>query len=159
MRSSLRPVVIVLCLLVVAGCTRSKDRDLGDALLEGRWNDARDLVRDGASIDAPQSVRFGEPVLARLATLPSSEGVRIALELGADPNRGDYIGRTPLMFAAANDRVETMGLLIAAGADVNAWAAGGRSAIAAAKYAEAKQAISVLMAAGARDEPSRRLFP
>jgi len=159
MRTAPRAAVAAVALLTLAACVRTRDQDLGRALLGGNWQEARDLVRDGASIDAPQSVRFGEPVLARLATLPSAEGVKVALELGANPNRGDYIGRTPIMFAAANNRLETMRLLIAAGADVDAEAAGGRSAIGAAKHAEAREAVALLLASGAHDLEARRLFP
>lgn len=154
------PIVFVaLALLAVAGCTRSHDRDLGRALLAAKWQTARDLVRDGANVNAPLSVRFGEPVLARLATLPDAEGVRVALELGALADRGDYIGRTPLMFAAANNRTESMRLLLEAGADVNADAAGGRTAVGAAKFAQAHEALALLYASGAHDLPPRKLFP
>ena len=159
MRTLVGSTAALVLLLFAAACTRSNDRALGQALMDGRWQDARDLVRNGASIDAPQSVRFGEPILARLATMDKVEGVKVALELGADPNRADYIGRTPLMFAAWKNQLETMRILITAGADVNAWAAGGRSAIGAAKYEKHDAAVAVLLAAGARDDAPRRLFP
>ncbi|MFG2545068.1 ankyrin repeat domain-containing protein [Streptomyces sp. NPDC048594] len=46
--------------------------------------------------------------------------VRAALRAGADPEARDRQGRTPLLLAALADRVEIAGLLVAAGADVDA---------------------------------------
>jgi ankyrin repeat protein len=144
---------------VLAGCTKSLDRDLGRALIGGDAEQARRLVGQGADINAPQSVRYGEPILVRLAVLPSASGVRAALELGADPDRGDFVGRTALMVAAAANRTDAMRLLIDAGADVDLEGAAGRTALGAAKAAGATEAIAVLVAAGARDVEAKALYP
>ena len=145
--------------LVLAGCTKPRDRDLGRALLGGDVEQARHLVKQGADINAPQSVRYGEPILVRLAVLPSASGVKAALELGADPNRGDFVGRTALMVAAEGNRTDAMRALLDAGADVNLEGAAGRTALGAAKAAGATEAIALLLASGAKDVEPKALYP
>jgi ankyrin repeat protein len=155
----MRRVVLAVAVVALAACTKPLDRDLGRALLGGDVEQARRLVEQGADINAPQSVRYGEPILVRLSVMPGPSGVKAALELGADPNRGDFIGRTALMVAAAGNRAESMRLLIAAGADVNLEATGGRTALGAAKAAGSTEAIAILAAAGARDVEAKALYP
>ena len=154
-----RRAVLLAGVALLAACTKPLDRDLGRALLGGDAEQARRLVKEGADINAPQSVRYGEPILVRLAVLPRASGVKTALELGADPNRGDFVGRTALMVAAAANRTEAMGLLIDAGADVNFEAAAGRTALGAAKAEGASEAIAMLLAAGAKDVEAKALYP
>lgn len=154
-----RLLAIAAATVALAGCTKPLDRDLGRALIGGDAAQARRLVKEGADINAPQSVRYGEPILVRLAILPSASGVKTALELGADPNRGDFVGRTALMVAAAANRTEAMRLLLDAGADVNLEGAAGRTALGAAKAAGAAEAIAILVAAGAKDVEAKALYP
>ncbi|HEX6850380.1 MAG TPA: ankyrin repeat domain-containing protein [Candidatus Polarisedimenticolaceae bacterium] len=151
--------VLLAGVAILAACTKPLDRDLGRALIGGDVEQARRLVKEGADINAPQSVRYGEPILVRLAVLPSASGVKTAIELGADPNRGDFVGRTALMVAAAANRTEAMRLLIDAGADVNLEAAAGRTALGAAKAEGSTEAIALLVAAGARDAEPKALYP
>ncbi|MEU2966179.1 ankyrin repeat domain-containing protein [Streptomyces ardesiacus] len=49
-----------------------------------------------------------------------ADAARAALRAGADRERRDEQGRTPLLLAALADRVAVAGVLVAAGADVNA---------------------------------------
>ena len=51
----------------------------------------------------------------------------LLLKAGADPNSADRAGRTPLMFAGAQGRLELVQILLAGGADVEAKAANGKS--------------------------------
>ncbi|WP_428264346.1 ankyrin repeat domain-containing protein [Haliangium sp.] len=51
--------------------------------------------------------------------------VRVLLEAGAEVERGDYDGTTPLMVAAESGSMETVEVLVGAGADVNRWIGGG----------------------------------
>ena len=154
-----RLLAVAALSVAMTGCTKALDRDLGRALIGGDVEQARRLVKEGADINAPQSVRYGEPILVRLAVLPSASGVKTAIELGADPNRGDFVGRTALMVAAAANRTDAMRLLIDAGADVNLEGAAGRTALGAAKAAGATEAIALLVAAGARDAEPKALYP
>lgn len=70
-----------------------------------------------AGVSSAGTIRNTEPEL-----------VALLLKAGADPNSGDRAGRSPLMFAAAQGRVELVEVLLAGGADVEAKAANGRTA-------------------------------
>ena len=70
-----------------------------------------------AGASSRESVRNTEPEL-----------VALLLKAGADPNSTDRAGRTPLMFAAAQGRVELVQVLLAGVADVEAKAANGKTA-------------------------------
>jgi len=58
-----------------------------------------------------------DPPLQNAVTRP--EVVKVLLEHKADPNIANVLGRTPLMTAALYDNLESVNLLLAAGADVN----------------------------------------
>jgi uncharacterized protein len=73
------------------------------------------------------------------------------LASGVDINSRDKRGFTPLMYAAANDRVETIALLVRRGADVNARSDIGETAvICAIRYGRGKpETLKALIDAGA----------
>ena len=71
----------------------------------------------GAGAEPAETIRNPEPEL-----------VALLLKAGADPNSADRAGRTPLMFAAAQGRLELAQALLAGGADVEAKAANGKTA-------------------------------
>jgi ankyrin repeat protein len=78
---------------------------------------------------------------------------RLLLERGANVNAKDDEGNTALMFAAANNNVEMLRLLIDAGADLNVKENRYHSsALDRALGAEHRQAVELLLAAGAADE-------
>jgi uncharacterized protein len=58
-----------------------------------------------------------DPPLQNAVTRP--EVVKVLLEHKADPNIANGLGRTPLMTAALYDNLESVNLLLAAGADIN----------------------------------------
>ncbi|MGD8567153.1 MAG: ankyrin repeat domain-containing protein, partial [Gammaproteobacteria bacterium] len=58
-----------------------------------------------------------------------SAGVRDLVEMGADPNRRDKFGRTPLMEAAYNGHADTIEMLLKKGAQVNVKDGAGSSAL------------------------------
>jgi hypothetical protein len=60
---------------------------------------------------------FQDPPLQNAVTRP--EVVKVLLEHKADPNIQNMLGRTPLMTAALYDNLESVNLLLAAGADIN----------------------------------------
>jgi ankyrin repeat protein len=70
--------------------------------------------------------------------------VRALLQAGADINGRDFMGRTPLMFAASDTRIEILRMLLEAGADVNATDAKGGNALRHALEAEAEKAAELL---------------
>jgi ankyrin repeat protein len=57
-----------------------------------------------------------------------ADKVALLLVAGADPNTRDAAGRTPLMFAAAQERLAMVQVLLARGADVEVRATNGRMA-------------------------------
>ena len=80
-------------------------------------------------------------------------GIEAALAAGADVNaldtRSSRNGRRPLNWAASNNRVTAIQLLLKRGADVNAQNLSGFTALAHAAEAGAAEAAKVLLAAGA----------
>lgn len=62
------------------------------------------------------------------------------------------------MYAATNGRVENMRLLAAAGADVNASADRGQTALSIAKARNHLDAVEVLRSLGAKDDPAQDAF-
>jgi ankyrin repeat protein len=70
-----------------------------------------------AGATSAETIRNTEPEL-----------VALLLKAGADSNSADRAGRTPLMFAAAQGRLELVQVLLAGGADVEAKAANGKTA-------------------------------
>jgi ankyrin repeat protein len=73
---------------------------------------------------------------------PEPELVALLLKAGADPNSADRAGRTPLMFAAAQGRVELVQVLLAGGAAVEAKAANGKTAWQVATGEEGMRVLS-----------------
>src|SRR5438477_2581777 len=69
--------------------------------------------------EAPAPMRGNDGLLSS-AIHDNAEGVVYALAHGGDCDCRDDMGRTPLMWAAANGSVRVAERLIAAGADVNA---------------------------------------
>jgi uncharacterized protein len=96
-----------------------------------------------ASTDAEKLLKAAE----------AGDGARIEALLanGVDINSRDKRGFTPLMYAAANDRVETIAFLVRRGADVNARSDIGETAvICAIRYGRGKpETLKALIDAGA----------
>ncbi len=77
--------------------------------------------------------------------------VRLLLEKGAVATAKTKQGRTPVMAASACDGgAETVGLLLAKGADVNAVSADGQTAMMEAAFAGGPRVMRVLLEAGAK---------
>jgi ankyrin repeat protein len=73
------------------------------------------------NVDVHARTRMGNDALLMAARKAgNSTAVKLLLESGADPNTRNAFGATPLMCAVAAEDEESAGVLIAAGADVNA---------------------------------------
>ena len=78
------------------------------------------------------------------------EGVRAALDAGADLEARDELGRTSLMYAAwLNENPEVVQALLDAGADLEARNEGWTSLLFAARNNENPEVVQVLLGAGA----------
>ena len=92
----------------------------------------------------------GRPVLVEAAKRGCHEIVRALMKKGADPNKRDELGSTALHVAVVAGHVETVKVLAAGGADVNA-AMAGHWAITPLMLAAAKDAeiVKILLEKGA----------
>ena len=76
------------------------------------------LLEGGANVNATTTNSLATALHLAAQTVGGAESVKVLLEHGADPNaREGSAGQTPLMFAAARNRVESVELLLEAGAD------------------------------------------
>ena len=78
----------------------------------------RALLQGGAEVNATTSNSLVTALHLAAQEAGGAESVKVLLEYGADPNAKEgSAGQTPLMFAAARNRVESIELLLDAGAD------------------------------------------
>lgn len=101
----------------------------------------------GAAAAAPTEAEK----LLRAAEAGDATRIEALLANGVDINSRDKRGFTPLMYAAANDRVETIAFLVRRGADLNARSDIGETAvICAIRYGRGKpETLKTLIDAGA----------
>ena len=175
--------VALVAFAVLPGCVRPPPDDLADAARRGDVEVVARLVRDGVPIDSPSdeppllaAVRGGHAdaiaILARAthavdaASGPrkrtalhdamftaDADGVRLLLAAGADPNRPDAEGDTPLHVAVTVDESRApllVPLLLAAGADPKRVDFRGFSPLHAAARAGNAAAIKLLGASEAK---------
>ncbi|MBZ5623439.1 MAG: ankyrin repeat domain-containing protein [Acidobacteriia bacterium] len=122
----------------------------------------RFLLAKGANVNAANTfsgeVKFGKILLIGLTPLMlaapycSAEMTRTLLDAGAKVNVKDIREMTALMLAVASDRQDavTVGLLLKAGADVNAKSKAGETALDWARKFGNREAVAALTATGAR---------
>ena len=78
----------------------------------------RTLLEGGADVSATTTNSFATALHLAAQEVGGAESVEVLLEYSADPNAKEgSAGQTPLMFAAARNRVESVELLLDAGAD------------------------------------------
>ncbi len=89
-------------------------------IASGQANGAivRMLLQAGADVNATTTNSLATALHLAAQAVGGTESVKALLEYGADVNaREGAAGQTPLMFAAAENRVESVELLLGAGAD------------------------------------------
>jgi ankyrin repeat protein len=139
-----RPLQALGAGVVIAGlaaCAASPaDRKLLRAAYAGDDARVRAALSEGASADATQP--DGRTALMLAAESGDVEAVRALLERGADPNAQAVYGETALMLADP----DVVGILVEAGADVDARNGTGRTALISATDVDK---VRALLAAGA----------
>ncbi|GAA4714630.1 Ankyrin repeat [Promicromonospora umidemergens] len=92
------------------------------ALVDERRVVARELIRSGADVDAPNAAiflgggGFGHSALHMMIERRDHDGVQLLISAGADVNRQTTLGSTPLYFAASVDDPDLVRVLLNAGA-------------------------------------------
>jgi ankyrin repeat protein len=92
-------------------------RRLVTASNEGKLEDMRGALRDGANVDGSVEAFYFQP-LTTAVYAGQLEAARLLLDNGATANIGSYVTGTPLTMAVMDRRVEFVKLLMARGADV-----------------------------------------
>jgi ankyrin repeat protein len=119
------------------------------AVKEGRVDDVRTLLDEGADVEA--KTERGLTALGFAAARGHIEVVRLLLEQGADVEAKTEGGLTALMAAAALGHIEVVRLLLEQGADVNAETEGGKkTALSFAEQRGHTEVVNLLREHGAR---------
>lgn len=91
---------------------------LFSAASEGDTERARELIREGAEVDARSEMGWTALMLA--CDRGHLKTAQLLIEEGADIDARDPLGMTALMWAASKNMFGTARLLIGSGADINA---------------------------------------
>ena len=108
--------------LVAAGADVNKgdEEDFGPlmcAAVEGRTDVVSFLLQNGANVDATD--QYGHTALSWAVTKGDFDGTaKVLIDAGADINKANKLGFTPLMCAALTDHPRCFALLLDHGADV-----------------------------------------
>ncbi len=95
-----------------------------------------------------------DPALRQLALQGNARELQWALEDGADPNREDDDGTTPLFFAASNGHARCIHILVDEGADIDVFSLNLRTPLNIAASGGHTDAVCALIAEGADVELS-----
>ncbi|WP_029912000.1 ankyrin repeat domain-containing protein [Pelobacter seleniigenes] len=106
----------------------------------------RALIRCGADLNLCGNGGHSETALSWLVKYGGNRlyVITLLLESGADPNRANSKGETPLMFAAQSDRADVLQTLMMFGADSELRDEQGMTALAHARNNNRQQAVEVL---------------
>jgi ankyrin repeat protein len=141
-------LLAVFAVLAATGCNFPRpDTPLAQAAAEGRSDEVRRLLEEGAQVD--ERDRTGFTALTWAARHGEIEAVRLLLAAGANPDlRDGYVnGWSPLMHALHKGRTAVVVALLAAGADPNLAGNGGFTPLLmAAGYGNAEAVAALLEA-------------
>ncbi|MCB1784951.1 MAG: ankyrin repeat domain-containing protein [Chromatiaceae bacterium] len=121
------------------------DTALDLAILNGRTQIAELLLAEGARLDASALL-----LKAAAQGVTDRDSIRFLIDHGADTERRNAEGDTPLLIAIRQDNHRLATHLVGHGADVNAQTADGESALALARRLQVPELISLLQRQGAR---------
>ncbi len=140
-----------------SSCYRAQDRALADAIASNRFDDAKKALAAGGRIDYRWKPDR-ESTLMAMSTSADTPAVEFLIENGADVNLRSGRGFTPIMYAALNGQIANLRLLANAGANVNAVADEGQTAVSIAKAGKHEEAVDELLRLGARDVEAKGMW-
>ena len=89
--------------------TPDDERHFLDAAEEGRVEEIRQYLAHGTS---PDAVVDGWTALEKASIKNQCEVIKVLIEAGADPNRADEDGITPLYWTAKNGHADASGTVL-----------------------------------------------
>jgi ankyrin repeat protein len=112
------------------------------------------LIRCGADVDCLGTCSDEETPLGWLTIYGGNRlaGVTLLLESGADPNKPNHKGETPLILAAESDRADLIQVLLMFGAKVEHRDNQGLTALDRARKSKRQKAVEVLLKNSGPDE-------
>ena len=127
-----------------------KDLPLIDAAYGKDLKGIKEALGLGADINAREGDRLGHPAIT--ICMDNPEILKFLIDNGADVDRTDNLGWSPLAWAIVSDNIKAAGILIENGADVNG-EAGGVSLLAWAMIYRKKEMVDLLKKHGAVCRP------
>jgi len=135
--------ILILCLILpLVSWARDRDAALVNATRAGKVSEVRDLIAEGADINAKNA--YGKTVLIMAATLGNTHIVDILLSEGVEVNAKDNLDSTALIAAASKGNLRILKALLAQGADLNAVSKNGLTALSTAKLAGYEEVVKYL---------------
>jgi ankyrin repeat protein len=135
-------------------CDNQGNPPLFTAAAEGRLPIVRLLVKSGADVHARNKHNWN--ALMNACRNPKAETATFLIKKGCDIEPVEkQRGMTPLILAAEQGHVEVVKVLIAAGANLEARAKNGRTALTWARISKQNSIVRLLKIAGAEEQPER----
>ena len=123
------------------------ERKLLDSVEKGSVEDVNKLLKSGIS---PNIIVDGWTALEKASMAGQSEVAKALVVAGADPNRADENGHTPIYWAAKNGHRDAVEMLIACGSDPERADKSGNGPLHCAAKSGHIEVVSVLLKKGAR---------
>ena len=140
-------ILAFLLVQATAGALGAADLRLVDAAARQDWQQVRNLLDEGAAVNAPRA--DGVTALLWAAHWNDIGTVEFLLDAGADPNAADDHGVTPLMRASENANVAVARALLAAGANPSTAQTSGLTALMIAAGTGNRDVVRALLTHGA----------
>jgi ankyrin repeat protein len=149
-------VYFALALSLIAGIAANAadiHTELMEAIRTQNIQKVREMISAGANVNANLNTPNQSGITPIMATAATPDGPieigKMLLEKGAKVNAKDWLGWTPLMYAAYNGRTDLAKLLLKKGAEVNAVSHTGWTPLMYAAYKGHVEIVKLLIENGA----------